>query len=107
MLVAIDMIKRQSGSRKGFELCSNFAGDLPARCRIGKYPDAGRTMPLRKRPELSTRSGSFDGGNSGRPSVRTMCRPTRSDGSRRARSTASVAAGAPTIRLAAVRMPFR
>src|SRR5579863_836577 len=56
-------------------------------------------------PPRSTSIGIALAGSSAAPSTSTRCSPTRSRGSWRARRTASAAAGAPTIRLAAVRMP--
>src|SRR5438067_4710467 len=61
---------------------------------------------VRNLPSGSTRSGICSGGSAGAPSTSTRCKPTRSDGSRRARATASSKAAPRTIRLAAVRMPF-
>src|SRR6202521_123033 len=58
-------------------------------------------------PVAPTRSGTCSGGSTGRPWTSTTWSPTRKVGRRRARSMASAAAPAPTIRLAAVRMPSR
>src|SRR5258705_227776 len=62
-------------------------------------------MSVRKAPSRVTRSGAAAGSLSGRPSTRTRCRPTRKEGRRLASATASCAAAAPTIRLAAVSTP--
>src|SRR5436309_8356925 len=64
-------------------------------------------MSDRSMPRASTRWERSDAGSTGAPSVSTTWSPTRSEGRRRARSTASRAAGAATIRLAAVRTPSR
>src|SRR5882724_2122031 len=58
-------------------------------------------------PLASTRSGIADGGSVGLPSTSTICRPTRRRGIFLASAAASPAAGAETIKLAAVRMPSR
>src|SRR3984957_8414930 len=62
-------------------------------------------MRVPKRPLRSTSRGTALAGSSGAPSTSTRCSPTRSRGGARARRIAPAAAGAPTIRLAAVRMP--
>ena len=96
MPVAIDMIERQPGRAKSFELRGDFFGDLPPhakdRRRSARRKAAGRcgNRPLRRRPGREFRAGRL----TGVPSTRTTCRPTRRFGSRRARSTASAAAGA-------------
>src|SRR5204863_8148045 len=64
-------------------------------------------MSDRSMPQPSTKWDRSDAGSTGAPSVSTRWSPTRSEGRRRARSTASRAAGAATIRLAAVRTPSR
>lgn len=63
--------------------------------------EAGRSRTdHRLRPSLGSARGS-----AGRPSISTRCKPTPRRGKRRARSTASPAADAVTIKLAEVRMP--
>ena len=66
-----------------------------------------RTMREPKRPLASTRSGMQCGGNTAAPSASTRCRPTRKPGQSHATASASGAAGAPTIRLAAHKTPSR
>src|SRR6185295_6326137 len=62
---------------------------------------------LRNIPSPSIRSGTTDGGSVGLPSTSTRCSPTRRRAIALARATASPAAGAETMRLAAVRIPSR
>jgi hypothetical protein len=64
-------------------------------------------MSQRNDPLESTSRETESGGSTGRPSTSTRCNPTRKPGLRRARATASSAAGPLTIKLAAVRMPVR
>src|SRR6185437_8994618 len=66
-----------------------------------------RTMASPKRPSRPTSAGMSEAGSVAGPSASTKCRPTRKLGKRRARSTASCAAGAATIRLAAFSTPSR
>src|SRR5258708_10395732 len=90
---------------------ANCAAISAATCRRSfaskKIRTLAATMSLRKLPARSTRSGTSSAGDTGRPSIKMTWRPTRSVGSRDARATASAAAGAPIIRLAAVKMPLR
>jgi hypothetical protein len=58
-------------------------------------------------PSGRTSSGISEPGRTGRPSTRTRCRPTANAGTRRARATASAAAGPATIKLAHDRIPCR
>ena len=106
MLVRIDVIEREAGRTIGLELRLDFRRDLPADRRTREYIEPEPDHVAAEPPaSASTRSGRRCGGRSGRPSTSTRCRPTRNRGSRRARAIASSAAGAATMRLAAVRTP--
>ena len=107
MPVAIDVVERKTGGVKRFKLGGDFVGELLPRAQSITRLIPEKTTFCRKRPDRSTSSPMVSAGIAGTPSTSTRCRPTRSDGMRRARSTASAAAGAVTIRLAAVRMPRR
>ena len=103
VLVRVDMVERETGRAKRLELGADFRGE--------PGPDAGREEKAEAGAELISvepsvlphqRSRVLRGGNTGAPSIRTRCSPTRSPGRRRALITASAAAGAATIRLAQV-----
>src|SRR5262249_24288698 len=65
------------------------------------------TRSLGNLPALFTNAGICSGGSMGLASASTTCRPTPSVGSMRAMATASSAAGAAIIKLAAVGTPLR
>ena len=74
MLVGVDVIERQAGGGIGGKLRLDLEGELPPRRGLAKMSKPSRAMSVRKRPELSTRSGSCSGGSAGRP------RPARCEG---------------------------
>ena len=106
MLVGVDMIQPKPGGAKGIELGFDLVR------RAGGAPWAGRTSPRRPAPCRCGNSRRHRPGRASWPAAGSVCpRPAPDAGPRArtamalARATASAAAGAPTIRLAAVRMP--
>ena len=108
MLVRVAVIEREAGRAKGLELRGDFCGELAARPRLTAIDGAEAAMSERKSPLPSDEMGHGGGGRApaGRPPAPHAARRA-SEGMRRARATASAAAGAATIRLAAVRIPPR
>ena len=108
VLVDIDVIQHQARTGERRELRTDLRFQLPAHRGEGEIAEAvDGNMRLSMRPDRSARAGMSSGASIAWPSARTRCSPTRKPGKPRARRTASAAAGAATIRLAAVRMPVR
>ena len=108
MLVRVAMIEGQAGGAERRELGGDFGRELAPRLPAeGDDGSEGRHVGAKHAARHPPDAVTAEAGSSGRPSISTRCKPTRRDGMRRARATASAAAGADTIRLAAVRMPPR
>ena len=108
VVVGVHMVEGETGRAETHQTGRGFlspAGVVlrAGRRSAGRREEDGRRTPLRRRRG----PGSASGGSTGAPSAITRCRPTARFGRRWARATASPAAGAPTIRLAVVRIPSR
>ena len=107
MVVAINMIEGKTGTPEGLKLSPDFLFQLFPHPRAEEKIDPGPEEMGENCPLGSTRSGMAWGDDIGVPLTSTRWSPTRNEGSRPARSTASLTALAPTIRLAVLRTPLR
>ena len=94
VLVSVAMIEREARGMKCLELRGDLGGQLPASLALAANRAPIAAMSQRNDPSRSPRAAKrHSGGSTGRPSTSTRCSPTRKPGLRRARATASSAAG--------------
>ena len=105
MLVRVDVIEFEAGRAERLELGADLRPHLPAHMGQQKHRRAGESHVRAKEPATVHQiSGAPTATAPARVDKREM-QSDRKPRSRRASSTAAAVAGAPTIRLAAVRTP--